>query len=515
MSRCHKRISLLTVAVTACGCVMAQSVPLTEAVRDASLPIVRQRAEVCAANPATMAMLDSVSLSEVSAGGAYNSQSRAEKQQLGSGRREITVSARSYTILSPTSTVWGSAGFTTGTTRDIRWTDCIDYLRVAPYVLGDNTGGDLSTREYTFSGGYAYTAGRLTAGAGAAYRAEIAYRDRDPRIKTVVSDLTTGVGAALRISRNYALAANAALGIYRQNCDLDFYNPINDINTYPLTGLGTYYKRFTGNANKNSGYQADTYSAGLQLVAPSGNGLNASAGFSHGRMEQRLRNYNNLTLAYSDINGAELALSYTAALPHTVRIAPDLKLSLTARKGVENLFGSSAGTSYDIIGHRPNYRHEALRGSLSLPVEVSAGTSRFTAIPALAFSSVKAKVKDIDRRLDVSGLTPGVDLHYSTVSLTDILVEVAGGISFTSTSAPASGNNILAQAADISPEGLGQCVAGNFEMLSADRLDTGLNVRVGRCHGGVLYSLSLSYSYRHFSCHAHSDTFAVAFGATF
>ena len=110
-------------------------------------------------------------------------------EQLGDGHSLFNVFAGSYTRLSPVSVVWGTASFTTGRYNSIRWSDCIDYLRIAPYVLGDEAGGNLSTRRYTFSGGYSRRYGSWTVGADAAYRAEIAYRNHDPRIKTIVSDL--------------------------------------------------------------------------------------------------------------------------------------------------------------------------------------------------------------------------------------------------------------------------------------------------------------------------------------
>ncbi|MDE6395631.1 MAG: hypothetical protein K2K77_09830, partial [Duncaniella sp.] len=314
-------------AVATFGCAAAQSRPDISVLRETGLPLWQIRDAVCASGPATMERFDSLSLSTIGLTVRYDRQSEAVMQQLGRGGHDFTVGACSYTRLSPSSCVWGSAGFRTGVTRDVRWTDCIDYLRVAPYVLGDAVGGDMSSREYTFSGGYAKEFGRWSVGAEAAYRAEIAYRDRDPRIKTVVSDLTVGLGTSYAVSRRYVLGLDAAIDIYRQNCDLDFYNPVNDINTYPLTGLGTYYKRFTGNTNKNSGYQSDGYSAGLQLVSADGYGINSSVDISHSRMEQRLRNYNNLTLGMTDIDNIGVIMTYVSRLSSSLRFAPAIAFS--------------------------------------------------------------------------------------------------------------------------------------------------------------------------------------------
>ena len=510
-----EKILLMIVATAACGCAVAQSHADIVTIRDVSLPVRQARDEVCESNPAAMVCLDSVSLSSIGVSVRYDTQSRAVIEQLGDGSRELSVSARSYTRLTPSSCVWGGASFTTGVTRDVKWTDCIDYLRISPYVLGDAVGGDMSSREYTFSGGYSHSFGRWSVGTEAAYRAEIAWRDRDPRVKTVVSNLAVDLGATYAVSPRYALGIDASVDIYRQYCDLDFYNPVNDINTYPLTGLGTYYKRFTGNNNKNSGYQSDGFSAGIQLVSSDGYGLSSSLSLGHNRMEQRLRNYNNLTLAMTDIDNLGFILTYVCRLSPSLRFAPAADVSVDSRKGTENLFGTSSGASYDIIGSRSNYRQTVSSAALTLPLEITSGQSVFTAIPHIVWSNVEARVIDIDRKLDITGITPGLALDCSTVTPRSMLIR--GGISFdyTINSAPAAKNNIPAQAASIDIEGLGECVTSNFENIRSDRSRFGFEAQVGKMINRILYSVTLNYTYLDINAGARCHTFGMTLGATF
>lgn len=515
MRKCPEKISVMIAAVATFGCAVAQSHTDVVSIRDARLPLWQTRDAICASSPATMVRLDSISLSAIGVSARYDRQSDAVMQQLGRGGHDFTVDAESYTRLSPSSCVWGSARFRTGVTRDVRWTDCIDYMRVAPYVLGDAVGGDMSSREYTFSGGYAKDFGRWSVGAEAVYRAEIAYRDRDPRIKTVVSDLAVGPGVSYAVSQRYVLGLDAAIDIYRQNCDLDFYNPVNDINTYPLTGLGTYYKRFTGNTNKNSGYQSDGYSAGLQLVSTDGYGFNSSFGISHSRMEQRLRNYNNLTLGMTDIDNIGVTMTYVSRLTSSLRFAPAVDLSSESRKGTENLFGTSSGGSYDIIGKRSNYRQTRRVTSVTLPLEVTAGTGVLTAASCVAWSDVSARVIDIDRKLNVAGLTPGIAVDYSKVTASSMLVEAAASFDYTVTSAPAAKNNILAQAPAIDIEGLSECLTSNFENLRANRLGVGLDAHVGKILNHILYSVKLNYRYLSLDTGIRCHTATLTLGATF
>lgn len=502
-------------AVATFGCAVVQSHPDIATIRDARLPLWQTRDAVCASSPATMVRLDSVSLSAIGLSARYDRQSDAVMQQLGRGGHDFTVGAESYTRLSPSSCMWGSAGFRTRVTRDVRWTDCVDYLRVAPYVLGDAVGGDMSSREYTFSGGYGRDFGRWTAGVEAAYRAEIAYRDRDPRVKTVVSDLTVCLGASYAVSPRYVLGLDAAIDIYRQNCDLDFYNPINDINTYPLTGLGTYYKRFTGNNNKNSGYQSDGYSVGMQFVSADGYGFNSAVCITRSRMEQRLRNYNNLILAMTDVNDIDFTLTYVCRLSSLLRLAPAAVISDESRKGTENLFGTSSGGSYDIIGNRSNYRQACRDVSVIIPLEITSGTSVLTVAPRVAWSDVSARVIDIDRRLNVAGWTPGIAVDYSKISASSLLLEGAVSVDYSLRSAPAAKNNILTQAQAIDIAGLGECLASNFGNLRANRLGIGCNARIGKMINHILYSVKLNYRYLSLDTGIRCHTVALTLGAAF
>lgn len=239
----HNRYMILAVAVTLSTGAMAQSASLLPELQRLALPVESKRLADFEPNPSAMFYRDSVSLSTLSFSADRTEEEKPVMEQLGDGHLLFGLSAASYSRLGQSSVVWGDAAFTTGSYRDVRWSDCIDYRRIAPYVLGDEAGGNLSTRCYSFSGGYAKNIGRWSAGVEAGYRAEIAYRNRDPRVKTVVSDLDISLGASYEVNSGHVIGLDADLNVYNQNCDLDFYSPVNEINTYTLTGLGTYYRR--------------------------------------------------------------------------------------------------------------------------------------------------------------------------------------------------------------------------------------------------------------------------------
>lgn len=475
------------------------------------LPLTRQLKAERGLNPATMTLRDSVSISSAEARWDRAHSGKAVMEQLGDGHSLYSLSARSYMRLEGGGAVWGGADFTTGTYRDIRWNNCLDYMRVAPYVLGDATGGDLDTRRYRFSGGYAARLRRWTLGVEARYRAEIAYRKRDPRVKTVVSDLDLIAGASLRVGSGAVIGLTGGVNVYRQNCDLDFYNPINDINTYTLTGLGTYYRRFMGNTNKNSGYESLGWSAGVQWQPAGRTGLYVHALYHGYRMEQRLRNFNNLTLGYSDNSIVSAGIAYVADVSESLTIYPSLDFQLFSRRSTENLFGTSSGASYDKIGSRSPYRHRVGRFGLSLPATLRHGRSYFTLIPGVDCHGSRESYADPRRILEVKRLTPRLALGYSgrlsALWLVETEVEASYGLTLSS--------DCLLEGLDES-EPLGRSVVANFAMQSSDLAEVRVAAKVSRhLSCGVSLSFGVGYGVSDYrgQCHAHGAT--ASFGATF
>ncbi len=490
---------------------MAQPLSIVERVMVRNLPVERMRSAIYSASPATMIMRDSLSLSDLSVGGDFCRYDEAYMMQLGTGHSLFSINADSYMRMSSNSVVWGNARFTTGTNYDIRWTDCVDYLRLAPYVLGDAVGGDLSTRSYEFGGGWAKAYGRWSVGLHAAYRASVDYRNRDPRVKTIVSDLKFDVGVAYRLTGRYHLGLSGGINVYNQNCDVDFYNPMNDIDTYTLTGLGSYYARFMGNTNKNSGYSSFGYNAGMQFVSSDHKGWAVEAGYDAYRMNQLLRNYNNLTLGYSDVSRMFGSISYRFSFSRSISMMPEAKVSYISRKGTENLFGSSIGSSYPKIGSRSLYRHEVSEAGLYLPLEYNPVGARWalSAVPSATYTCNHEWLLSPDRDVDVSHLSPGMDVEYSRMS-DRWLWHFDAGASLSFASVSASKFDGLDTSTD-----LGKCVMHNYEMLASSRMSAHLSTGVSKVVDGLLVGLDLKYTMtafeHHGKCHAGSVVLSVKF----
>jgi len=507
---------LLTVTMAVTGQAMAQSgLPANQSdallrkVALNSLPLMTSTNHIYSINPATMTYQDSISLSSISLTEEYSHLQKAVMEQLGTGYNSISVTANSYLHLSPCTTVWGKAGFTTSKKHNVKWTNCIDYLRVAPYVLGDEVGGNLSLKRYTFTGGYSGLFGKWTAGISADYRAEIAYRDRDPRVKTVVSDLNVKLGSSYLITTEYSLGLNGGLNIYNQNCDLEFYNPMNDINTFTLTGLGTYYNRFMGNTNKSSGYQSVGFNASLQFVSTVRQGFMSSFEFDHYKMEQHLRNFNNLTLGFSDVNTITANLAYKFHFSQYVKFQPIAEAHIVSHKGTENLFGTSAGASYDKIGSRSIYRHNTSLMRLSFPLQIQHEEIFYTLTPYTGYDFDREHYLDPNRELQASHIIPGLTASISTTSRKWLWNAMIDG-----SYAKASSNTPMLTGLDTGTP-LAQCVLSNFDMLKAELGTIQTKISGGYVINGILLDLTVNYEYSRFykegDCHSVSISLCAKF----
>lgn len=373
------------------------------------------RANAGGDNPALQPFLPDSSRSELRAGMTDIAAAGALPVEEGTGHLLGSVSATSYQRLgrststagdagvAPTSTtVSGSASFSFGKIRDIRWNNSADFDLVGPYVLGDSVGGDLQRKSYRFSGMYAGVRGSWSWGADGSYRATIDYRDRDPRDRIIVSDLHIGAGGSYLFSAiGYRLGANVRMRVYNQTADLTFYNPMNDIRTYALTGLGSIYPRFSGNSSQNTAYSGIGWTGGMQFLPAEEKRWNFS-GEIHAagiRISQVLRDFNNLTLtSTSNLNlGARFGI-----IRNLKDFSGGLRISgeYRTKNGTENLFGASSGNNYEVIGKRDNYSRTDWRITLELPLEWEiAAVNRLSFVPAAGMAGRSEKLHSPARRL--------------------------------------------------------------------------------------------------------------------
>lgn len=490
-------------AIACAGTQPAQAIGVSdmpEVTRDINSPTGSAWRAMYTAAPATMAWRDSVSVS--SARGMYDRLSLTAPAvvQEGTGHDMYSLTMESYYKYTPLTTLWGHASYTAGKTRDVRFANCIDYELVGPLTLGDEVGGTLSHQRYMFGGGWNHQYGVWTVAAEANYRAEIAHRSRDPRVRDLVSDLDFTLGSSRRVFSRYAAAVNLGARIYHQDSDIDYYNPANTIQTRTLTGLGSTYSRFDNNRTNSAGHDLTSFTAAVQLMPCSagaaGTAVNVSYTMASGAM--KLRNYNNLTLGTTGTNTLSLTVAQRINATRRLVVQPMLAAAMINRSTTENIFGTPQGGSYDKIGSRPNYSRDVMSASLSVPVEWRACDSwTLAATPHAAWLSSTEKLQQPARRLEVDRITTGIDLDATCRlgSATSVTLAVDAAM----TSVPSSS----ASWGDLDKESaLGVATVANFDMASSSRRYIGGHVAVDRAFGRRVGRLAVDYTnikYSHYS----------------
>ncbi len=481
----------------------AQAYSFVNDIRVRRLPAASDLRNAYRDNPDAMWYCDTLSLAHFTIEADYLGMDEPVMEQLGDGHLDFGVKAGAYKRLDSSGVAWGQAGFTSATIRNVRWTDCIDYDYIAPYTLGDGKGGDMESRRYELSGGYSLKTGAWTVGAHLSYRAEIAYRDIDPRVKTVVSDLQATIGAGYSVGSRLTAGVTAGVTRYDQNCDVEFYNPINDINTYPLTGLGSWYSRFMGNTNKSSGHESFGWNVGLHLLTTDPYGGGIEIRYEGYRMDQRLRSYNNIIPGYTDNNILKVRACHSFLPGECLVIVPVLSWNIFRREGTENLFGPASGNSYDRIGSRKAYMHRRMTARAVCHLQLTTGAGSFTFTPGVAYLTDSERIIDPYRRVYAAKAGGSLGIDYSKASGKWLWQASLAGDCFRVMDKEASFTGLDLQTS------LGQCVENNYLMLSAGSMSGSARVGVARLYGSVLLGINAGMRHvRHDGCGCGNQIFA-------
>lgn len=399
--------------------------------------------------------------------------------EFGKGKLVGSVNASSYRHIGNYTTVWGHAQFHAGRIKDVIWNNSADYELVGPYVIGDPVGGDLTRRSYDFGGGYAGESNHWSWGVEASYRALIDYRGRDPRDKIIVSDLNVAVGGSFRPTRS-SLAVGLAgdVRVYNQTAAIEFYNPMNDIPTYAMTGLGSYYPRFSGNSGRNTAYSGVGFniSASLFPQIETTTPISGLIEFSNIKLRQYMRDFNNLELTNTSTTsfGAEYAMIFGRERETNLSYGFKLRGDYRQKVGTENLLGTSTGNNYPIIGERENYRKTISGILLILPIEWRINhLNRLNLSVGGEYHSVTEKLNVPFRKISTNNFTPSVNIDWMRRFSKGAILTINGNISHRFTSPKTISLNGL----ELS-DGIGQAVERNVALITSDITTYGIMTKV-------------------------------------
>lgn len=389
---------------------------LLHALREAASPtnaLIRE----AYANPATRPDAFGHSLSELSIGYRLQTEEQPLVRQKGDRSDFGYFATEGYRHLSEKSTLWGHAGYRIGKRRNVVWNLASDYELIYPAITTDTVGGgDLTSEQYTFGGGYGHRGDRFGWGLSADVRAGQEYRTTDPRPRNIVIDISATLGGSLRIGR-YRAGLSTSLRVYKQTSATYFANPIGGTGLFRLTGLGAYYAGYTGDSQDTEGdlYRGNGFSAEAVLLPAHGRkGLFLTLGYDRLHLTKILRSYKHLPLQ--------------EVIPHTFRAEAawlqrpaekglywgiGVKNRYEYREGIENIVAESVGGAYETIGALKTFEYSLLQSRLELLVGREADRSAWALSPWAVFQRRTADYLYPAQNMEHLHAGGGVEAYYT------------------------------------------------------------------------------------------------------
>lgn len=346
-------------------------------------------------NPAFMQDAYATQLTEFY--GIYDNRSSDEPYLLQEGTRHFSLALRAETYLKLTrhSSVWGSAAYTNGRHKRLRFISTSDFGLLYPLVLADTTGGGTHYEQYSFSGGYAGKVGKLTLGAEMIFRAEQEYRNYDMRMRGVVSDLTLKGGARYAMG-NYDAGAAFEGNVYRQDNDVTFFNDAGGIGEYAMMGLGNIFNRFV-NTKQSMFFKGGGVKLRLDVMPHGKGGIFGNADLSHYSYEMQNYNNNDYPMATLFVQSAEGRLGYRHN--GTLRWAAYFSTAFSKRSNDEHYAGTSNTSFYPELVTLTKYKSYNSRNMLHAMIGQQKRTSWWAELYG-GVNDYRSSYADPHRRMD-------------------------------------------------------------------------------------------------------------------
>ncbi len=297
-------------------------------------------------NPALMTQAYLKPFTELSLRCDYRHQSEAFQVEQGTGYVKPEMAAQTFIRLTASSVVWGEASYGNGRQYHQLYNNVADFDLLYPDVMADSLGGDTHRERYFFAGGYAVEQAGWLLGGELKFRAEQDFRTSDPRMRSIVSDLTLKAGAARRMA-HYLLGVALEGNIYRQTADVDFYGEQNGMGELQMTGLGTSYTRFSG-SNRDIFYEGKGGKVGFDLQPTTAGGWMAHLSHAWHQYERLLDEYNSLPLTTLYRQQNRLTIGWKQQTPISEK-ALMLYVDYDRRASDEHVVGTSSGQEYPIL----------------------------------------------------------------------------------------------------------------------------------------------------------------------
>ena len=265
----------------------------------------------------------------------------------GSAEGKGIVDIRTLVRPDSRSAVFGRVRYENGFKNGVQRNTSSDYDVVYPYVMADTLTGHVKRETYAFSGGYSRRYEVWHFGLEAGYRALHEWRETDPRPRNIVSDLSAGVSAGKKVSPDYVLDASLFYRRYAQSNSVSYFNP-RGANTaqFHLTGLGTYFSRFSGTIPSYlyTRYAGNGATLGLTLFPLTEKGWRAAVQYRILDNIHYLPNLNETPYTELITQDAHLSAEYAGG---SWRAGADVQVQL--RSGLEHVLDNGIAGAYNSL----------------------------------------------------------------------------------------------------------------------------------------------------------------------
>ena len=180
----------------------------------------------------------------------------------------------------------------------------------------------------------------------------------------IAIDIDAGAGASVRMG-NYRLGLSAALRVYKQSgSQIQYAHSAGEKGVYHLSGLGSHYAGFEGNANSQTRYRGSGYGLTLALVPDAGRGgLHLAAGYEYLHIEKELPGSADLVLQKVVPRSFHAEAAWLRGSGNGLRWGVALKARYDYRRGDEGIVddnNSSQGSG--TLGFLTLFEYSALQG---------------------------------------------------------------------------------------------------------------------------------------------------------
>ena len=349
------------------------------------------------ASPAAALRRPNRSLSQLAVRMNLRREEEARLQPLGDGALEGGFYAESFRRLDDRSVVWADARYVRGNRRNVRWNSTADYLLLYPYIVADSVGGDLTTEEYAFGGGYARRIGRFDIALRGDYRAAQEYRQVDPRPHNVVSDFTVRLGAGMELGRS-VLILDLRGRLYKQNSRISFFNETNTVRELFMAGLGSILQRYSGKSGSTlTAYTGRGYAVAAQLMPHRPEGWYARAEYSRFTTDRNYRPNNSIPVSTLRTQRGEAHVAYRAG-----RWSLGAYAARSQRLGIEMVADRTGqGTPVD---RQAMYENRIWQAGAEATVEWRRGNRRYALRPGVEWQQSAAEYLWPAREMTLSRL---------------------------------------------------------------------------------------------------------------